>query len=238
MKRLLPLAILLLAACGDSGNATAVDQAATSPPTPAGDSPTTATGTSTTPAAATQAAGGIPAACQEGFGSYLTTIEPLVEAYDPATASLAEFADFENAVQEKSFELLSANNSTAPYSCSQINLEWAYFDANSPWDAILPFAGERAPGTVAYLETLRDVAATDEAQLDAYVAGGCDAAVAAIQQAVSSETAAGSQSVGDLPVAEAVELLGLYSAYMSQVQQEACPRDALGNAEFGFIGTF
>ena len=58
------------------------------------------------------------------------------------------------------------------------------------------------------------------------------------QQAVAAQTAAGTEDLAAMPIAEGVELLGLYSGYMSQVQQEACPRDELGNAEFGFIGTF
>ena len=40
-----------------------------------------------------------------------------------------------------------------------------------------------------------------------------------------------------MPFAAGVELLGLYKAYLGQVQIEACPRDALGNDEFGFFGS-
>jgi len=247
VKRLLPLALLLVVACGESTDSNSADSNSTAPS--ATTSAASSASSGTTPGASSnngtvaspsveQGASGIPAPCQEGFGSYLTTIEPLVADYDPATATLGEWQDFKGAVQEKSVELLMANNATAPYSCSQINLEWAYFDASSPWDAILPFAEERAPETVAYLETVRDVSATNEAQLDDYVTGGCDAAVEAIQQAVATETAAGRADLAAMPVAEGVQILGLYSGYMSQVQQGACPRDALGNAEFGFMGTF
>lgn len=242
MKRLLPLAFLLLAACGDSGTSATAEPTSSAATTPAtSETAASASGTAVEASAsptAEQAAGGIPAACQEGFGSYLTAIEPLVAAYDPAGSTLGEWREFRDAVQEKSVELLMANNATAPYSCSQINLEYAYFDDSSPWDAILPFAADTAPDTVPYLETVRDVTATDEALLDDYVSGGCDAAVEAIQQSVASETAAGRADLAAMPVAEGVDLLGLYSGYMSQVQQGACPRDALGNAEFGFMGTF
>lgn len=40
-----------------------------------------------------------------------------------------------------------------------------------------------------------------------------------------------------MPFDDGVELLGLYKAYMGQVQTEPCPRDALGNDECGFIGS-
>lgn len=42
--------------------------------------------------------------------------------------------------------------------------------------------------------------------------------------------------VEKMPFDAGVALLGLYKAYIGQVQIEACPRDALGNDEFGFFG--
>ena len=35
---------------------------------------------------------------------------------------------------------------------------------------------------------------------------------------------------------DGLALLGLYRAYMRDVQNEVCPRDALGNDEFDFFG--
>ena len=246
MKRLLPLALLLVAvACGESA-----DTNTSEPPSSASTTSASASSEGTASAssagaganaatpATQQASGGIPERCQEGFASYLTTIEPLVAAYDPASASLSEWSAFREAVREKSVELLMANNATAPYSCSEINLEWAYFDMKSPWDAILPFAEERAPGTVAYLETVRDYTSSYGAQLEDYVTGGCDAAAEAVRQAVADEIAAGHQQVAEMPVPEGLEMLNLYNSYMSKIQQEECPRDQLGNTEYMFIGSF
>ncbi len=249
MKRLLlPLTLLIVAvACGesaDSNNGESAGQSSTAS-VPATSSEGTASASSAgagssaaTPAAQQGASGGIPERCQEGFASYLTTIEPLVAAYDPASASLNEWSAFRETVRAKSVELLMANNARAPYSCSEINLEWAYFDMKSPWDAILPFAEERAPGTVAYLETVRDYTSSYGAQLEDYVTGGCDAAAEAVRQAIAAEIAAGRQQVADMPVPEGLEMLNLYNAYMSKIQQEECPRDQLGNTEYMFIRAF
>jgi hypothetical protein len=90
---------------------------------------------------------------------------------------------------------------------------------------------------VAYLTGLRATTALDEAKLSDYAIVGCDDAVAAIKQRVAAQISAGTHDVEAMPFNDGVKLLGLYKAYIRQVQIEACPRDALGNAEFGFMGS-
>ena len=142
----------------------------------------------------------------------------------------------DQAVGEKSIELLMANDATAPYSCSEVGLEWAYFDSNTPWDAVLVVAGDAAPGTVAYLTTVRDMAAIDVAKVSDYGVEGCDAAVARIKERVAAELSGGAAGAEEMGLEEGLALLGLYKAYLRDVQTEVCPRDALGNDEFGFFG--
>ncbi len=183
-------------------------------------------------AASSESGGALPAGCAEGFGAYLTAIEPIVADFDPATATLRSLADLEQVVHEKEIELLDANDSRATYDCTAIGLEWAYFDASSPWDAVLAFADEMAPGAVAYLTAVRDLAAIDVAKVTDYGVDGCDVAVAAIKDAVA---AAGGAIAGELPLADGLRILGLYKAYLTDVRNELCPRDELGNDEFDFF---
>jgi hypothetical protein len=158
-----------------------------------------------------------------------------VSAFDPATATLRDLETADEAVREKSLELLRANDSRAPYSCSEVGLEWAYFDSRTPWDAVLAVAGAAAPGTVAYLTAVRDLAAIDVAKLTDYGVDGCDAAVADIKERVAAERAGGADHVREMPIQEGLALLGLYKSYLAEVRAEVCPRDELGNDEFGFF---
>ncbi len=155
----------------------------------------------------------------------------------PATGTLGDLSSADQATSEKAFELLDANGGQATYSCSEVGLEWAYFDARTPWDAVLAVAANAAPGTVAFLTGLRTTTALDEAKLSDYGISGCDDAVDAIKKQVAAEISAGTADVEAMPFDDGVQLLGLYKAYLREVQTEACPRDALGNDEFGFIGT-
>jgi hypothetical protein len=179
----------------------------------------------------------LPAKCAEGLAAYLKAIEPVVSSFASAKATLGDLSTAERATSDKAFELLNANGGRAPYSCSEVGLEWAYFDSNSPWDAILAVAANAAPGTVAYLTGLRATKALDVAKLSDYGIAGCDEAVKTIKKRVADQTASGKKGVEKMPFADGVKLLGLYKAYIREVQTQACPRDALGNAEFGFFGS-
>ena len=149
---------------------------------------------------------------------------------------MATSLEADDAAGAKSIELLSANGSRAPYSCSEVGLEWAYFDSNSPWDAVLVVAGDAAPGTVAYLTAKQSMSAMDVNPVSTYGVEGCDAAVASIQKGVAAQTKKGKSEVVDMAFKDAVDLLGLYRAYMHDVQNAVCPADALGNDEFTFFG--
>ena len=124
------------AAC--SGSAAPGGSQVTNAPTKGADA-TEAAGS--VPAASDEPSGAtttvLPAECAEGLGKYLVAIEPLVAKFDPAKDTLGALYKAEDAAGDKAYELLQANNSTAPYSCSEVGLEWAYFDAHTPWDAVL-----------------------------------------------------------------------------------------------------
>ena len=239
MRRLLPLGMVLLlgSVAGCSGGAApGGGQATTGPTTVAGatNGPESAAPPMDEGSAATTTA--LPADCAKGLGEYLVAIEPLVAKFDPAKDTLAALYKAKDAAHEKGMELLDANDSRAPYSCSDVGLEWAYFDSRTPWDAVLAVANDAAPGTVGYLTGLRSNAALDEAKLADYGIDGCDAAVSSIKKDVKagSKNASG---VDKLDFQKAIELLGHYKAYMHDVQDEVCPRDQLGNKEWDFMGS-
>ena len=230
MRRLLPLALVLLSGCGSATTAPTLPVQATT----AGQ----ATGTSTTPGPGlpTAAAGAvIPAACAAGFTDYLKLIEPIVAGFDPARSTFGDFYTVDNAASDKGTDVMLANGAKATYSCPEVGLEYNSFGINSPWAAILEIAHAQASGTVAYLEMERKVVALDNAKLSDYGSTGCDDAVARIRQAVADQSGAGKDTVADMGVDAGLALFGLYTAYLSQVQDGVCPPDVLGNDEFDFM---
>ncbi len=149
------LAMVLVGCSGAAGSAAPTDgpttgssapsEAASQAPGGSPSSSTDASAAASEPPAASEATG-IPAACAEGFAEYLVAIEPLVSGFDPATGTLADLFSAKEAARSKSMELLTANDSRAPYSCSEVGLEWAYFDSDTPWDAVLAIAADDGPG--------------------------------------------------------------------------------------------
>ena len=110
-------------------------------------------------------------------------------------------------------------------------------DSRSPWAAIHEIASAQAPGTVAYLQVNERASNIEIGVMSDFGIATCDGAVTEIKQDVAAQTAAGAENVDDLSVDEGLALLGLYKAYIAQVREEVCPRDELGNDEFGFMGS-
>ena len=238
MRRLLLLVVVVLMGCSGPGTA-ATAEPGNGSTAPTVRPPEPAIPSSAASPASSESSGGaavLPGACESGFAKYLHDIESIVSSFDPATATLGDLSSVEQAVQEKSVELLMANNATAPYSCSEAGLEWAYFDSNTPWEAVQAVAAREAPGTVAYLAAIRDMSAIDVAKVTDYGVEGCDAAVASIKERVAAELSGGSAGAEEMGLKDGLALLGLYKAYLRDVQDGACPADALGNDEFGFFG--
>ena len=224
---------LILAACG-GGAPTTTQQTSSNPPQ--SNPPGQTSGTVGSQPPASQGGGGttsLPAGCATAFVAYLKLIEPAAAELDAATATLNDFEAVDEAVQEKGIEAM--DNPATLYDCSSIGLEFAYFDSSSPWDVVLQVAGAEAPGTVAWFTALREKRASDDRTMADYGASSCDDAVAKIKQGVKD---AGVDDVGAMQLGAALALLGLYDTYLHEVQDEACPRDALGNDEFDFFGAF
>jgi hypothetical protein len=81
------------------------------------------------------------------------------------------------------------------------------------------------------------MAAIDVAKVTDYGVEGCDAAVASIKERVAAEISGGVSGAEEMNLEDGLALLGLYKAYLADVRNEVCPRDELGNDEFGFFGS-
>ena len=230
MRRLLPLALVVLSACGGGATSPTNPGATTNAAQTIGPGATT----NATPTAGTSVV--IPAACAAGFIEYLKGIEPVVSGFHSASAAFGDFFSVDEAASEKGVEIMMANGAAATYSCPEVGLEFAYFDTRSPWSAIHEIAAANAPGTIAYLQIKELVSAIDTAELSDYGVVSCDDAVARIKKGVADETGAGTESAEDMDVDAGLALLGLYRAYLADVRDGACPADALGNDEFDFFG--
>ena len=249
MRRLLPILVILLVGCsGGPGSSPADGQtnassAPTDPGAPAasaepGGSSAPPTEASTAPSEApSAAAGALPADCAEGLATFLASIEPQVSNFDLASGTLRDLLEADRAAGDTAYELLQANDSTAPYSCPEAGLDWAYFDSDSPWEAVLVVASDAAPGTVGYLTGLRAMSALDVDPVSTYGVEGCDAVVASLKERVAAQLSDDVEGVADMAFSDAVALFGLYRAYMRDVQNEVCPRDDLGNDEFDFMSS-
>ena len=239
MRRVLAVVTLIaLAGCGGGGTP-ATGQPGQSSGTVATITPGQTGAAATQAPPATQSAGGttaLPAGCAAGFIAYLKLIEPEAARFDPATATLKDFDTVDRAVHEKSIEAL--NNPATLYDCSSVGLEFAYFDAGTPWDTVLQVASAEAPGTVDYFTTVRRKSASVVGKMADYGATSCEDAVARIQRGVQDATESGAGDVGDMTLDDGLALLGLYDTYLHEVQNGACPADKLGNDEFEFFGTF
>lgn len=247
MRKLSGLAVLLvpvalLGCAGGPAPTVAPGQTTAAGPTggPGSTSPGPGSATGAPPASVPPASQGtgsgnvIPAACAAGFIAFLKAIEPVTAGFDPATARLGDFFTTERAVKDKGFELMDGGY--ASYSCSEVGLEFNYFDTRSPWPSILELAAAQAPGTVPYMQVNQQVSMIDVAQMADFGVSSCEDAVARIKQAVAGQKGAGNDSAADMPAMAGLELLGLYKAYIADVGEEACPRDVLGNDEFVFFG--
>ena len=243
MRRLLPLVAILVVGCSGSPGATPAGGssiaptavAATTQPSPTAptsqpsgaSSPASSTGSGGSPAAG---AAGLPAACASGVTALLSAIEPVVSTFDPVKASMGDLATMEDAAQSKSLGL------SIPYDCTTAGLAWVSLGAKTPWDAVLAAAGSTAPGTVAFLTAVRDHRANKVAKVADFGVAGCDAAIAAIKKGVKGHASGGSKDIKDMSLGDGLKLLGLYVAYMHDVQNGACPPDKLGNDEYEFFG--
>jgi hypothetical protein len=223
--------VFLVAGCGAGAGPTPVP--VSNAPSPGATAGAVASQPAATQGGSTVAA--LPEPCATGFIAFLKLIEPDAARLN-ASSTLKDFRAIDEAVKEKGVQAMS--NPATMYDCSSVGLQFAYFDSSSPWEAVLAVASKEAPGTAGYLSALRERRASDVRKMADYGASSCDDAVAKIKQRVKAAKAAGAADVGAMPVFDGIAVLGLYDTYLHEVQNDACPKDQLGNDEFDFFGAY
>jgi hypothetical protein len=232
---------LVLAACGSTPGATDQSGPSLAPEATAGVGGGATAGPAATegpvPTEAGGGTGSIPADCAAGFIEYLKAIGPVVAGFDPAEGTMAELSELDQAVSLAGFELMDANGGSATYSCSDVGLEFNYFDASSPWAAIHEIVSTAAPGAGGYLQATEQIAMLDDDVLADHGMASCEDAAAKIKADVADAMAAGAATMDGMTVEDAAPLLGLYNAYNTEVREGRCT-NSLGNDEFGFMSVY
>ncbi len=174
---------LLLAACGgggaDSTTTTAGDAATTSAAAEA----TTTTGATTTvteedDGGASVSIDDIPQECLDSLAEFLREIEPIVEPIDWENATIEDLDEIAASLEEPSVAYSEQITDTA---CDQVDVEAS--DEES-FEFMIDFAESEAPGTVGYLEWIRDFAGAMSEGTGTESSGDCETDIAAIQAIV------------------------------------------------------
>jgi hypothetical protein len=211
MRRIGLALLLLLAACGGDGTAdtTAAAAAETTAPTTAAVVETTTAGAEDTDDTETVAFDEVPAECREAFVAYLQEIEPLVEDFDFEGATMEDFTALsespEFAAATTEFE---TDSQTA--GCDDINVE---MEEEESWNQLVDLAASEAPGTVPYLEYLRNFITSMDGGTSEAASGDCETDIAAFLVRVEGE-----KTMTQLTVSEVMEV----SALLAAIQAE-CP---------------
>jgi hypothetical protein len=146
--------------------------------------------------------GTTPSVCAAGFAEYLVKIEPIVGDFDPTTMAFSEFFEIADAAGE-----MLDSDLTAPVSCEDEGLNWAYSSWQSAWDEILSIARDQAPGTIPFMEASRQLASLDEPAMADVPMPSCQEAVIDLEQAIDDQLAAGNEALLDVPFEQAIEIV-------------------------------
>lgn len=179
---------LLIAACGGGATATTVaDGSATTTAAPSD--------TTTTVEASDDGGGGsvglddIPQECVDAFVAFLQDIEPALEGIDWANVSGADLEEISTQIDPFT---AAYEDSLADAGCDELDVEVDATDEET-FDFLIGLAEDEAPGTVGYLEWIRDFAGA----VGQEASGDCDTDIAALEAVI----AAGG-TMQDLPLAE------------------------------------
>jgi hypothetical protein len=147
--------------------------------------------------------GDIPQECLDAFSDFLQEIEPIVEPIDWANATAADLEALAESLDPLSDtytdEITGAN-------CDDIELDAS--DEES-FDFMIDFARHEAPGTVAYMEWIKEFATSVGGGSDGSsgASGDCETDVAAFQAIVAQ-----GGTMMDLPLADLTEITNLMTS--------------------------
>jgi ribosomal protein L11 methylase PrmA len=193
---------LLLAACGGDGSS---------------DTTTADGGSATTEAPSDtegdEGSGGgvgdIPQECVDLFTEYLQEIEPVVSEVDWETADMAAMEEVGTALEASSEEYETAITEAG---CDQIDVDLS--DEES-FRFLTELAENEAPGTVAYLAMIQQMAEGFGEGSDIEVSGDCETDIATIQALVDE-----GGTMSDRPIADLGAITGLLTSVASNCSAE------------------
>jgi hypothetical protein len=156
------------------------------------------------------------------------TIEPIVADFDPTTSLLSDFYVIEKAAGETLEPDL-----TAPYECEDEGLNWAYYSWQSDWEAIISIAHEQAPGTIPFMESLKQMVSLDEPVIKNLELPSCQELVEALQEAMDDQAAVGNDALLDMTFDDALEIgsLSFYIQYLEDDGPECMPEGLRAQVE-------
>ncbi|MGQ0849272.1 MAG: hypothetical protein ACT4OP_09165 [Actinomycetota bacterium] len=192
--------LVFVASCGGGGGEAT---------TAAEEAPATTVATSE----ATESGGGevvsvdeIPEECMEAFVAFLQDIEPDVEQVDWANATTGQLEEIGTTLEPQTAAYESA---IAGKGCEDIELDISDEEA---FDFMIEMAEEEAPGTVGYLEWIRDFAAqAGQGGQGAAASGDCEEDIAAMQAIIDQ-----GGTVADMTLTEVTSIGNLVTS-ISQV---------------------
>lgn len=198
---------LLIAACGGTtGGGDTTTTAAAAETTSTAAAPETTTTTTADGGSQVVNIGDIPQECIDAFGDFLREIEPLVADIDWANATAADLEALGTQLEPLSS---SYDDSVAGTNCDNIELDAT---DDESFQYMIDLARREAPGTVPYLEWIKDLAISSSPGTEA--SGDCETDIAALQAIVD-----GGGTMMDLPLSD----LGTVSGLITSISTSCSP---------------
>lgn len=205
--RVVVLAALVLAACGQTGRDATTTGATT---TEARD--VTTTSEEATPSEDGQTIGvdEIPQECIDVFAAYLRALEPVIEGVDFNQATQAEFEAISVELEGPTDEFTAASEAAG---CDELNLDVSDEEA---FQLMIDLAEREAPGTVAYFEWIRDFSASmEEGGTGSLATGDCETDIETMQAIVDD-----GGTINDLTLQEMGNVGGLVASISTNCSGE------------------
>ena len=153
--------------------------------------------------------GDIPEECFDAFVDYLQAIESTVEGVDWENATIADFEELGTALDPVTAEY---EEDIANSQCEDIEVDAT---DEETFDFLIELAQDEAPGTVGYLEMIRDLAGSFGEDTEADVSGDCETDIAAMQAIVDQ-----GGNMEDLSLADVTAVGALVTSISTNCSQD------------------
>ena len=153
--------------------------------------------------------GDIPEECLDAFVEYLQAIESSVEGIDWENATAADFEELGTAIEPISVEY---EETIAGSQCEDIEV---VATDEETFDFLIELAQDEAPGTVGYLEMIRDLAGQFGGGAGTEVSGDCETDISAMQAMIDQ-----GGTMDDLTMAELTAVGTLVTSISTNCSQD------------------